>query len=182
MMKVYYIGLLLLFLGSSTGSYLDWNTKWQRLCPALYPRVFTGYTPKGNLTGGIFTQKSHLIEMKQCVVACCNQPTCHVAMMFNNTCYHVQCVNTNLCMPHYRPDLVNISPPSLVLVKPVKDDENWDDFLDTVNEMPRYLTINLKKFSFIFYLKFDVNLELLLKYLFYLLKIIYLKYVKINLQ
>lgn len=138
MIKVYYIGIFLSFLGSGSTSYSAWNSEWQRLCPKLYTQEFTSYTPKGNLTGGTFTKRPNLPDMKHCVVACCKQPLCHVAMMFNMTCYHVQCISSNLCIPNYRPDLVNLSPPSMVLVKPVEEDESWSDFLDTENNIPRY--------------------------------------------
>lgn len=129
---------LLLLLGSCSCTYSDWESKWQILCPALYPRVFTSYTPRGNLTGGIFSRQSHLSEMRQCVASCCQEPTCHVALVYNVTCYHVQCTRTQLCTPLYRPDLAKKSPPQMVLVKPVREDEAWSDFLDQDNDASGY--------------------------------------------
>lgn len=131
---MYHIGIFLFLTGISSGSYSDWNSKWERLCPTLFPKEFTSYTPKGNLSAGTFFKRPLLTDMKQCVIACCEQSMCHVAMMYNMTCYHVQCNNSNLCMPNYRPDLVNVSPPSMVLVKPVEADESWSDFFDADNE------------------------------------------------
>jgi hypothetical protein len=135
MAKAYYFGLYLLFLGSCTSSYSEWENKWQILCPALYPRIFTSYVPSGNLTGGIFTKQPLLSTTKHCVVTCCGQQMCHVALMYNMTCYHVQCTSSKLCLPLYRPELLNTNPPRMVLVKPVDDDETWSELLEQENDM-----------------------------------------------
>ncbi|XP_008209692.1 dyslexia-associated protein KIAA0319 isoform X1 [Nasonia vitripennis] len=136
MYKVQHLALYLLFLGSCSSMFSDWdNGNWQLRCPALYPMVFTSYAPSGNLTGGDFTKHPNLPDLRHCVGACCSQPTCHVALMYNMTCYFVQCFSSKLCLPLYRPDLANSNPPSMVLVKPVEEDEAWTDFLNQGNDV-----------------------------------------------
>ncbi|CAD1471833.1 unnamed protein product [Heterotrigona itama] len=134
MSKILYLGLYLLLLGDCICDYPDWDTKWQMLCPGLYPRAFTSYTPRGNLSSGIYTTQHHLSTIKHCVAACCTKTECNVALMHNGTCYHVQCESSKKCIPLYRKDLANETPPSMVLVKPVEEDEIWSDLLDQIND------------------------------------------------
>lgn len=117
MTKIYHLGLYFLLLGSCIGNY-GWNI--QLLCPDLYPRVFTSYLPRGNLTGGTYTQQIHLSNIQDCVMACCKKHLCNVAFMHNNTCYHVECDNSMVCVPLYRPELANDNPPNMVLVRQCK--------------------------------------------------------------
>ena len=138
MLKAYYLGLYLLFLGSCSSVYSNWASKWQLSCPTLVTRVFTSYVPSGNLTGGIFTSQPHLTDINNCVAACCDQPSCHVALMYNMTCYHVQCTTSKLCLPLYRPDLTNTNPPRMVLVRPVEEDETWNDIFEQENDITGY--------------------------------------------
>ncbi|XP_029033013.1 dyslexia-associated protein KIAA0319 [Osmia bicornis bicornis] len=134
MFEIFYLGLYLLFFGSCVGDYSDWDTKWQMLCPGLFPKVFTSYTPRGNFSSGIYTMQPHVSEIKHCVAVCCTKPTCNVALMHNGTCYHVQCESSKLCIPLYRKDLATENPPSMVLVKPVKEDEIWSILLNQIND------------------------------------------------
>ena len=76
----------------------------------------------------------HVSEIKHCVAVCCTKPTCNVALMHNGTCYHVQCESSKLCIPLYRKDLATENPPSMVLVKPVKEDEIWSILLNQIND------------------------------------------------
>lgn len=132
MIGIYHLGLyLLLLLGSCIGNY-TWDL--QVLCPDLYPRVFTSYLPRGNLTGGTFTQQPRLSNMQNCVMACCKKTLCNVVFMHNGTCYHIECDNSMMCIPLYRPELVNDNPPNMVLVRPVESNKMWSDFLDQVND------------------------------------------------
>ncbi|XP_070161283.1 dyslexia-associated protein KIAA0319 [Polyergus mexicanus] len=132
MTGIYYLGLYLLLLESCIGNYARWNM--QLLCSDLYPRIFTSYLPRGNLTGGTYTQQIHLSNIQDCVIACCKKPLCNVAFMHNNTCYHVECDNSMVCVPLYRPELANDNPPSMVLVRPVENNKIWSDFLDQIND------------------------------------------------
>ncbi|XP_014214907.1 dyslexia-associated protein KIAA0319-like protein [Copidosoma floridanum] len=131
MFKISCYGFLLLFLGNCCcGIYTELGSKWQTLCPAMYPKIFTSYTLVGNLTGGKYTKQTRVSDMGHCLATCCNQPSaCNVAFMYNSSCYHIQCVSSKLCVPFYRPDRVHKNPPSMVLVKPVEEDEAWTDFL-----------------------------------------------------
>ncbi|XP_015434553.1 PREDICTED: dyslexia-associated protein KIAA0319 isoform X2 [Dufourea novaeangliae] len=129
MVEFFYLGLYLLLFGNCIGDYSEWDTKWQMVCPGLYPRVFTSYTPRGNLSSGIYASQPHLSGIHHCVTACCTKPKCNVALTHNSTCYHVQCENSQICLPLYRVDLANESPPSMVLVKPVEEDDMWSELL-----------------------------------------------------
>ncbi|XP_076756183.1 dyslexia-associated protein KIAA0319 [Xylocopa sonorina] len=134
MYEILYWGLYLLLFGNCIGDYSDWDTKWQILCPSSYPKVFTSYTPRGNLSSGLYTTQPHLNSMKHCMATCCTKLTCNVALMYNGTCYHVQCESSKICIPLYRKDLANENPPSMVLVKPVEEDEIWSDLLEQVSD------------------------------------------------
>lgn len=132
MIGIYRLGLYLLLFESCIGDYARWNV--QLLCPDLYQRVFTSYLPRGNLTGGTYTKQTHLSNLQDCAMACCKKPLCNVAFMYNGTCYHVECENSMVCVPLYRPELANDNPPSMVLVRPVESNKVWSDILDQVNE------------------------------------------------
>lgn len=132
MIGIYRLGLYLLLFESCIGDYNRWNI--QLLCSDLYPRVFISYLPRGNLTDGTYVQQiQSLSNMQECVMACCKKPLCNVAFTHNSTCYHVECENSMVCVPLYRPELAN-NPPSMVLVRPVESNKVWSDFLDQVNE------------------------------------------------
>lgn len=133
MLNIYYLGLYLFLFGTCIGDYSDWDRSGE-MCPNLYPHVFTKYLPRGNLSQDIFTSWPRVVGMRQCIATCCSELRCNVAFMHNNTCYHVQCSTSKMCMPLYRPDLPSENTPSMVLVKPVKDDEIWSDLLDQVND------------------------------------------------
>lgn len=121
--------LIFLFI-ESLADESNWSDKWQSMCPALHPRIFISYAPRGNLTYGVFTKKPYAIGMKQCVATCCSIQTCHVALMHNDTCYHVQCETSKMCTPLYRPELANSNdPPTMVLVNPAENGVSWDEIL-----------------------------------------------------
>ncbi|KAL0116040.1 hypothetical protein PUN28_011119 [Cardiocondyla obscurior] len=133
MIGIYRLGLYLLLFECCIGDYARWNVR--RLCSEmLYPQIFTSYLPRGNLTGGTYTQQLHLNNMQDCVVACCKKPLCNVAFTHNGTCYHVECEDSMECLPLYRPELANDNPPSMVLVRPVENNKVWADFLDQFSE------------------------------------------------
>lgn len=127
---IYHLGLYLLLFESCIGNYVRWDM--QLLCPDLYPKVFTSYLPRGNLTGGTYTQQPHLLNIQDCVMACCKKSSCNVAFMHNSTCYHIECDTSMMCIPLYRPELANDNPPSMVLVRPVESNKMWSDLLDQV--------------------------------------------------
>ncbi|XP_076654438.1 dyslexia-associated protein KIAA0319 [Halictus rubicundus] len=133
MLEIFYLGLYLLLFGNCIGDLSDWDNKWQILCPGLYPKVYINYTPRGNFSSGLYASQPHLNGLEQCIAACCTKPKCNVALMHNNTCYHLQCENSKICLPLYRIDLSNESPPSMVLVKPVEEDEMWSELLENMH-------------------------------------------------
>ncbi|XP_015600421.1 dyslexia-associated protein KIAA0319-like protein [Cephus cinctus] len=126
--------VLLLLFQACLADYADYNDEWQLRCPGLYQRVFTSYTPQGNLTFGVIIKSTSYTSMKNCVVTCCKENSCNVALMHNDTCYHVQCRSNKLCVPLYRPDLANDNPPSMVLVKPLRESDLWSDYLEGIND------------------------------------------------
>lgn len=125
---------VIILFDNCRASYSDWDDKEESMCPGLYPRIFMSYTPRGNLTYGIYTRKPHAVEMKDCVTSCCSETRCHVALMYNSTCYHVQCKISKMCTPLYRPELAKFpDPPSMVLVKPIEDNVNWNEILEQIS-------------------------------------------------
>ncbi|XP_033227932.1 dyslexia-associated protein KIAA0319-like protein isoform X2 [Belonocnema kinseyi] len=136
MTYVNYVGLCLLFLEICVGQYSDLDTKSQsQMCPGLYPKIFDDHAPLGNKTQAVYTEKLGVNNIKDCVANCCNEPLCNVAMMFNNTCYSVQCMTSKMCTPLERPEFKNDNPPVMVLVKPVEEDEEWADILHQVEDV-----------------------------------------------
>ncbi|XP_032664375.1 dyslexia-associated protein KIAA0319-like protein [Odontomachus brunneus] len=133
MIGIYHLGLYLLLFGSSIGNYTTWD--FQLLCTDMYPRVFTSYVPRGNLTGGTFTPQLRISNMQECVMTCCKKSLCNVAFMHNSTCYHIECENSMMCIPLFRPEFVNDNPPSMVLVKPVEGNKMWSDLLEVNDDM-----------------------------------------------
>ena len=132
MLKVQYFGVCSLILLLRCNSIYASN--WQILCPALYPRVFVGFAPIGNLSAGIFSPQPHISQLRDCVSGCCNSPKCHIALTYNNTCYHVLCKSSKLCLPLFHPESANTSPPNMVLVKPVEKEETWNYYLDQYDD------------------------------------------------
>ncbi|XP_044017263.1 dyslexia-associated protein KIAA0319 homolog [Aphidius gifuensis] len=141
MLNIIYL-LLILALGALTlGKSLDdWQTsnydrikKWQiqNSCLKLYPKVFTSFTPRGNLSNNVISKQQLIFDMENCVKTCCVDDECNVAFMYNKTCYHVKCkYSSEMCIPLYRPDLSGlIDPPRMVLVRPMENDRSWSDWL-----------------------------------------------------
>lgn len=131
-MKTFVQLLSLLFcLEISTSQISELNTKWQMMCPGMYPYEYKGFTPRGNLSSGIFQEMAKLIDIEHCIASCCNRFNCNIILMNNNTCYHVMCKSNKLCIPKYRPDKANAySPPSMVLVRPVENNGPWTDWIN----------------------------------------------------
>ncbi|XP_076160775.1 dyslexia-associated protein KIAA0319 isoform X2 [Ptiloglossa arizonensis] len=151
MFEIFYLGLCLLLFGNCIGDYSDLDTKWQMLCPDLYPRVFTSYAPRGNLSSGVYDSQPLLIGIQRCVATCCAKATCNVALMHNGICYHVQCKNSKLCLPLYRADLANDNPPSMVLVKPIEEYEVWNELLAQINDDAGTLLMDAREKDDIFF-------------------------------
>jgi len=131
MIGIYRLGLYLLLFESCIGIYARWNM--QLLCKDLYPQLFVSYLPRGNLTSGIYTLQPEL-SIQDCVMGCCKNSLCNVAFIHNNSCYHIECNNSMICMPLYRPELANNNPPIMVLVKPVETNKMWSELLDQVSD------------------------------------------------
>ncbi|KAH9633261.1 hypothetical protein HF086_006863 [Spodoptera exigua] len=101
-------------------------------CPKLYPKNFLNYMPVGNLTAGNYTEKPGLKGLKQCVMECCMSESCNIVFIYDQRCFHVECVSDELCLPLQRTGSRKweASHVSMILVKPVLPNENWSDILD----------------------------------------------------
>ncbi|KAF9805268.1 hypothetical protein SFRURICE_014019 [Spodoptera frugiperda] len=101
-------------------------------CPKLYPKNFLNYMPVGNLTAGNYTEKPGLKGLKQCVMECCISESCNIVFIYDQRCFHVECVSDELCLPLQRTGSRKweASHVSMILVKPVLPNENWSDILD----------------------------------------------------
>ncbi|CAG9864771.1 unnamed protein product [Phyllotreta striolata] len=105
-------------------------------CPQIYKKVFTGHTPRGNLSAGIFNEVPGASKLKTCVLECCLKEKCNVAFMLSTKCYHIDCHTNELCLPTINPNTNNSDELSLVLVKPV-DLRSWDEVLLQEGLLPR---------------------------------------------
>lgn len=75
----------------------------------------------GNKTAGNYTEYTEATKLWPCVAGCCEQKTeCNVAFIFNEVCYHVQCINNELCLPLKRSTNITTKL-RLVLVNPVTE-------------------------------------------------------------
>ncbi|XP_068617646.1 dyslexia-associated protein KIAA0319 [Battus philenor] len=111
-----------------------WNDKYENMCPKLYPKYFRNYSPAGNLTAGNFSEKMDLKGVKQCVMGCCLAESCNIVFTVESRCYHVECVSDELCLPLPRVGTHKWeSHVSMILVKPVLPNENWQEILDQSN-------------------------------------------------
>lgn len=80
----------------------------------------------GNRPAGNFTEIEGISSIYLCVIKCCQLHKCNVAFVHNNTCYHVKCVNNELCLPSKRPNVTTQL--RMMLVNPVGD-ETWMDVI-----------------------------------------------------
>ncbi|XP_057326947.1 dyslexia-associated protein KIAA0319-like protein [Microplitis mediator] len=132
---LFFIILFNICNGDYTADYWTNQWQWQTICPDLYPHTFKSFTPRGNMTYGNYTRVQHVTGIKQCALSCCTAPTCNVVLVFNSTCYHVQCRESDKCAPLYRQEFANlVDPPSMVLVKPVENDITWNEVLGQIYE------------------------------------------------
>ncbi|KAK9883051.1 hypothetical protein WA026_001259 [Henosepilachna vigintioctopunctata] len=107
------------------------NINFRLSCPRLYEHTFKGYIPRGNISAGTFTVAESVSDLKTCVLKCCQDGKCNVAFMNDLKCYHISCSSNELCLPtlHNDPDIrKNVY---MVLVKPVEDEESWEEILNS---------------------------------------------------
>lgn len=82
----------------------------------------------GNNTAGRYDEYE-APDLQSCVMACCRQnDKCNVAFMFNQTCYHVKCINDEMCLPLKRPTTVS-SDLQMVLVNPIAKEISWPEII-----------------------------------------------------
>ncbi|KAF7265718.1 hypothetical protein GWI33_020801 [Rhynchophorus ferrugineus] len=100
------------------------STSLKSDCPKLYPKVFKGYVPRGNISAGYYEEIKDINSIKPCVLKCCIKTSCHVAFMTDDKCYHVNCNSNELCIPTLNLNPETIDHVQMVLVKPT-DDDSW---------------------------------------------------------
>lgn len=74
---------------------------------------------------GNFTKAEGVETVKQCILTCCENDHCNIALINDAKCYHVACVSSDLCMPILSPMPDSERHVGLILVKPVSTDETW---------------------------------------------------------
>ncbi|XP_045475739.1 dyslexia-associated protein KIAA0319 homolog [Harmonia axyridis] len=116
--------LLFIFFGNNLGI-----SNWRLSCPKLFEHTFKGYVPRGNLSSGTFTSIEGVTDLKPCVLKCCEDYKCNVAFMNHKICYHIACISNDLCIPMLHPDPEVEKNVYMILVKPVDDDESWEEIL-----------------------------------------------------
>uniref|UniRef100_A0A1Y1M2B5 MANSC domain-containing protein n=1 Tax=Photinus pyralis TaxID=7054 RepID=A0A1Y1M2B5_PHOPY len=102
-------------------------------CPRLYPKIFQGYVPQGNISAGTYVEVPDLNNLKQCVVKCCEKEECNVAFRTDEKCYHITCERSETCAPVANLNRESIQHIAMVLVRPVNPDESWNEFIQTEN-------------------------------------------------
>ncbi|XP_030751271.1 dyslexia-associated protein KIAA0319 homolog [Sitophilus oryzae] len=99
-------------------------------CPKLYPKLFKGYVPRGNISAGVYEEITDVRSLKPCVLKCCVKPLCHVAFLTDDKCYHINCNSNELCIPTLNTNPETIDHVQMVLVKPT-DDDSWSYVLES---------------------------------------------------
>lgn len=103
---------------------LSSSNNLELICPKIMHHIFEQSAPIGDNKSGNFTEyhkgTDNIIE---CVESCCLLKTkCNVAFIFNHNCYHVKCVNNELCLPKKRPQITEKL--QMVLVNPVQPQQD----------------------------------------------------------
>lgn len=81
----------LIFLSVVLGHF-DLDLPQWRECPQMLPRILVGFTPRGNVSAGIFKKSKDAENIESCVEQCCSQPSCNIVFMFKQQCYQVRAV------------------------------------------------------------------------------------------
>lgn len=81
------------------------------------------------LQTGTFTEIEGIKTLKKCVLECCVKEDCNVAFMTDDKCYHIDCVRNELCIPALSPNPDTFDHVSMVLVRPEKGEDSWDDLM-----------------------------------------------------
>ncbi|KAL3274510.1 hypothetical protein HHI36_015893 [Cryptolaemus montrouzieri] len=100
-------------------------------CPKLYEHTFKGFVPRGNLTSGTFTPIKGILDLKSCVLRCCEDEKCNVAFMNDFKCYHIACISNDLCIPTLHEDPAIRKNVFMILVKPIDEEDSWEEILNT---------------------------------------------------
>lgn len=116
MCKILLSVLILIFLSTTNLCVLCIDLE---KCPHIYSQVFSGFSPTGNKKAGTYTDRPDINSLDLCVSECCNlKSNCHVAFLFNTTCYHVKCVTSELCLPMKKQNMTNLE---MMLVNTVSE-------------------------------------------------------------
>lgn len=77
----------------------------------------------GNDSAGKFSEDKSAFNIEDCVLNCCRQKyECNVAFIYNQTCFNVDCINDELCLPLQRPNVTSTL--QMVLVHPTTEGKN----------------------------------------------------------
>ncbi|KAK9743988.1 hypothetical protein QE152_g8208 [Popillia japonica] len=120
----------MLFSSVGTQLYSDIKTSHHPICPQIYQRIFKGFLPQGNLSAGVFEEMVGIKEKKACVLQCCLKDSCNVVFIVDEKCYHIKCNSNQQCIPMLSPSMENADHVSMVLIKPLLEQESWTDILD----------------------------------------------------
>lgn len=129
-----FVPILLIFITICNSQHFS-NTRTNSVrnnCPHLYPKVFQGYVPQGNISAGTYVEIPD-VNLNQCVVKCCSKEDCNVAFRTDDKCYHITCERSDTCAPVATPNSDSVQHISMVLVRPVNPDETWNDYIEGGN-------------------------------------------------
>lgn len=79
---------------------------------------------------GVFEEMVGIKEKKACVLQCCLKDSCNVVFIVDEKCYHIKCNSNQQCIPMLSPSMENADHVSMVLIKPLLEQESWTDILD----------------------------------------------------
>ncbi|XP_044758358.1 uncharacterized protein LOC123316378 [Coccinella septempunctata] len=110
------------------------DVNWKNSCPKLYEFTYRGYLPRGNISAGNYSYIKEKTDLRNCVLNCCDNDNCNVAILHSHKCYHVECKSSRLCVPSLYHNTTIRKSLYMVLVKPVKRNDKWKDVLRTFKD------------------------------------------------
>ena len=66
--------------------------------------VHRGAIPWGGVHAGTYTKHLNNVDLVECIMSCCEKPSCNKAFFHQNICYLIACTNSleHACDPMYK--------------------------------------------------------------------------------
>lgn len=86
-----------------------------------------------NRSAGKYKEATNSSDLQSCVSECCKAASCNVAMIYNQTCFLIECVTSAGCLPVKRNSTIQLE---MVLVRTVAaEKQTWEEVLKQESEI-----------------------------------------------